>query len=244
LANVRKNDFLSGNSIHVGGWIRVSDHSIQFAATTRWHVVGRVFMEAVLVTVVGVAFAFAANQISPRGLALARNYFPTGTNDSVRTVASPAVSGDATGTNPAATSPAQLLAAQMRQKGLQLIDGRRAVQLFHDSHLKAGIVFIDARDEEHYQEGHIPGAYEFDPYHPEKYFSIVLPVCRAAEQIVVYCHGGNCDDSETAALLLRDLGIANGKIFIYAGGFTEWAQNRLPVETGARSSGTLHNASQ
>ena len=194
-------------------------------------------MEAVLVTVIGIAFAFAANQISPRGLALARNYFPTGTNDLVRTVVSPAASGSVTGTNPAALTSPQLLAAQMKQKGLQLIDGHRAAQLFHDSHPQPGdIVFIDARDAEHYQEGHIPGAYEFDPYHPEKYFPVVLPVCRAAEQIVVYCNGGNCDDSETAALLLRDMGIPNQKLFVYGGGITEWTNNHLPVETGARNS--------
>ena len=50
--------------------------------------VGRVLLEAALVAVVGAAFAFAANRISPRGLALARNYFPTGTNNVVRAVAS------------------------------------------------------------------------------------------------------------------------------------------------------------
>ena len=135
---------------------------------------------------------------------------------------------------------AQRLAAQMKQKELQLIDGRRAVQLFHDSHLKASaIVFIDARDESHYQEGHIPGACEFDPYHPEKYFPVVLPICRAAEQIVVYCNGGDCDDSETAARLLKDVGIPGRKLFIYGGGITEWTNNHQPVETGARNSGNL-----
>ena len=133
----------------------------------------------------------------------------------------------------------------MKQKGLQLIDGHRAVQLFHDSHLKPGVIaFIDARDEEHYQAGHIPGAYEFDPYHPEKYFPAVLPVCQAAEQIVVYCNGGDCDDSKTAALLLRDVGIANQKLFIYGGGITEWTNNHQPVETGARNSGNLSIAIQ
>jgi len=133
----------------------------------------------------------------------------------------------------------------MKEKGLQFIDGPRAMQLFHDSHSKAGvIVFIDARDESHYQEGHIPGACEFDPYHPEKYFSAVLPVCRAAEQIVVYCNGGDCDDSETAARLLNDVGIPGQKLFIYSGGIMEWTNNRQPVETGARNSGNLRNSIQ
>ena len=89
-----------------------------------------------------------------------------------------------------------------------------------------------------------PGAYEFDPYHPEKYFPAVLPVCRAAEQIVVYCNGGDCDDSKTAALLLRDMGLTNRKIFVYGGGITEWTTNHQPVETGARNSGNVSIAIQ
>ena len=72
-----------------------------------------------------------------------------------------------------------------------------------------------------------------------KIFGDVLPVCQKAEQIVVYCNGGDCDDSETAALLLRDVGIPNQKLFVYGGGMAEWITNSLPVETGARNSGNL-----
>jgi len=217
----------------------VRNHSIQFAAGTRRPVVGRILLEAATVAVTGIAFAFAANQISPRGLALARNYFPTGTNDAVRVTVNAGASTVSAGTNSAGFSFAQELAAQIKQEGLQLMDGRQAAQLFHDSHLNHGIVFVDARDEPHYRECHIPSAYEFDPYHPEPYFPAVLPVCQAAEQIVVYCNGGDCDDSQTAALLLRDVGIPNQKIFVYGGGITEWTNNRLPVEIGDRNSGNL-----
>jgi len=133
----------------------------------------------------------------------------------------------------------------MKEKGLQLTDGPRMVQLFHDPRFKRDIVvFIDARDEDHYQQGHIPGAYEFDPYHPEKYFDTVLPVCQKAEQIVVYCNGGDCDDSESAAILLRNVGIPNLKLFVYVGGIKQWMANGLPVETGARNSGNLHKLNQ
>jgi len=142
----------------------------------------------------------------------------------------------ATNTTPAVLSPAQLRAAQIKENGLQLVDGSQAAKLFRDPRLKQNIVvFIDARDESHYQEGHIPGACEFDPYHPDKYFAAILPLCRAAEQIVVYCNGGDCDDSETAAILLRNVGIANRKLFIYGGGITEWTNDGLPVETGVRT---------
>lgn len=206
---------------------------------------GRILLEAALVAVAGFAIAFAANQISPRGLTLSRNYFPTGTNNLVRVAASTAAPGAGANTNLVTPSLVQQVAAQMKQAGLQLIDRRRAVQLFHDSRLKPdGIVFIDARDAEEYRAGHIPGAYEFDPYHPEKYFPAVLPACQAAKQIVVYCNGGDCDDSETAALLLRDVGIPNQKLFVYGGGITEWTNNRLSVVTGTLNSGQPRNPNQ
>lgn len=197
-----------------------------------------VFLEAVLVALIGAVLAFAANTISPRGLALMRNYFPAGT----KSVAGAGLPRSAANTNSMPLSAAQLLAAQIREKGLQLVDGGQAAQLFRDPRFERdAIVFIDARDEPHYQEGHIPGAYEFDPYHPEQYFTNVLPVCQTAEQVVVYCNGSDCDDSESAAILLRDVGIANRKLFVYEGGFAEWMTNGLPVETGARKSGTLRH---
>jgi rhodanese-related sulfurtransferase len=243
-AGAEENDFLQGDINHAVCRICVKDHPIQSVVTDCRSAVGKILLEAALVAVAGIALAFAANQISPRGLALARNYFPTGTNDAVRVATSALPTSRIASINPVTPSPAQQLAEQIKQEGLQLIDGQQTVQLFHDSHLNQGIVFIDARDESYYREGHIPGAYEFDPYHPEQYFPTVLPVCRTAEQIVVYCNGGDCDDSQTAALLLKDVGIANRKLLVYGGGITEWTNNHLPVETGARNSGNPRNANQ
>lgn len=222
----------------------MKDHPVQ-TTTDRRGTVGGVLLEAVLVAVVGAAFALAANQFSPRGLALTRNYFPVETNSVVQAAVHLTSFRTASGRNPAPPMPGDLLAAQMKQQGLQLVDGPQSVQLFHNSHLKQGaIVFVDARDDLQYRQGHIPGAYQFDPYRPEGYFPTVLPVCQAAERIVVYCNGGNCGDSETAALLLKDVGISNRKIFVYAGGITDWTNNHQPVETGARNSGNLSIAIQ
>jgi rhodanese-related sulfurtransferase len=201
--------------------------------------VRNVLVEALLVAAAGIVLAFGANLVSPRGLALARNYFPAGISRPA-----PAATGVAS-TNPPATSPAHLLAAHLNELELQSVDGQQAAQLFHDPRFQQGsIAFIDARDEQRYREGHIPGASEFDPYYPEKYFAAALPVCQAAEQIVVYCNGGDCDDSESAAILLRDVGIANRKLFIYTGGIAEWNTNGLPVEIGGRNSGNLRSANK
>ena len=69
----------------------------------------------------------------------------------------------------------------------------------------------------------------------------MLPVCQAAELIVVYCTGNECEDSELSALLLRNAGIPNQKLFVYVNGITEWMSQQFPVETGARPSGKAGN---
>jgi rhodanese-related sulfurtransferase len=101
------------------------------------------------------------------------------------------------------------------------------------------IVFVDARDDSRYQEGHVPGAYPFDRYYPENQLPGVLPPCQMAEVIVVYCGGGDCDDSEFAAVALRDAGIPAERLGVYAGGMTEWVAQGLPVEIGPRGSGNI-----
>lgn len=218
---------------HTGLQILVKDNSIQNAE--RAFVSRNIVLEAMLVTVIGFVFAFAANQISPAGLKLARNYFPA-------EIAPPAPEPRVATTNSMMPSPSQFLDAEIKQQGLQTVDGDQTLRLLNDPLFKQGIiVFIDARDEQDYSEGHIPGAYEFDPYHPEKHLDAVLQVCQKAGQIMVYCHGGGCDDSVSAAIFLRNVGIPNRKLFVYAAGITEWTDRHLPMETGARGSGIFRD---
>jgi rhodanese-related sulfurtransferase len=197
-----------------------------------------VLLEGALVAVMGAAFAFAANAISPRGVVLLRNHFP-GVHPPTMAATSPSTRG-AGGTNPPAASAAEQLAARLKANGLQLVGSNLVKQLFRDPRYEQElVVFIDARDDERYQEGHVPGAYQFDHYRAEDYLPNVLPVCRTAEQILLYCHGGTCEDSEFSAIMLSELGIPKAKLFIYDGGMTEWMTNGLPVETGSRKSGQL-----
>lgn len=92
------------------------------------------------------------------------------------------------------------------------------------------IVFIDARNPERYAAGHIPGAVLFDHYHPDAYVAPVLAALAIAERVVIYCTGGDCEDSELAALDLISLGVPGEKIVVYGGGMTTWQYHRLPVE--------------
>jgi len=193
-------------------------------------------LEGIIVAVSGALLAFVANAISPRGLDLKRDYFP---NARAKATTAASTNLAATALTNAVPGPEQL-ATRLRNENLQLADSKLAVQLFQDPRYAQGrLIFLDARNDEHYQAGHIPGAYQLDHYRPADYLSAVLPACQVAEQIVVYCNGGDCEDSENTALFLRDAQIPSEKLFVYAGGITEWAANGMPIETGERNSGNL-----
>ena len=195
-----------------------------------------VLLEALLITLAGLALALLANAVSPRGLKLSRNYFPTGAkpqsqneSNSIPLRNLPAAENFAS-TNPPATL---IVVPRLAEKGLQGIDLAQARRFFNDPRrgLRA-IVFVDARSEENFKLGHIPGALQFDPYHPEVGLPTVLAACKAAELVVVYCTGAECEDSELGAILLHDAGIPSSKLYVFVGGITEWTENKFPVETG------------
>ena len=199
----------------------------------------RVLLEAVLVAAIGTAVAFVANALSPRGLKLTRDYFPGSNPTAARVQPATNQAQGAAGAGLAKPSAAEMALARLKEKGLQVVDRKQAQELFQAPGFAQGtIVFIDARNDEHYQKGHIPGAWQFDRYHPENYLAAVLPVCQLAQQVVVYCAGGDCEDSEFAALFLRDSAQVPGeKLFVFTGGWNEWTERALPVETGGRNSG-------
>jgi rhodanese-related sulfurtransferase len=214
---------------------------LNLATSDRNSSLKKVFLEAVIVAVAGAALAFAANAISPRGLSLSRNYFPSDQATPLQIHRTKPITSTTNG-----PSEPELIAAHFKEKGLQLVDSDKALQLFHDPRIHEGsIIFIDVHSERDYQEKHIPGAYQFDYYHPEATIGAVLAACQTAGQIVIYCNGGNCEDSELTAIMLRDEAhIPGEKLFIYSGGITEWTQKGFPLETGARNSGKLLNQAQ
>ena len=201
----------------------------------RWGA-GLVLRDALWVALAGLVFAILANQLSPRGLRLTRNYFPSaaGTNLTfVRDVA-------AIVTNLPAS---ERLRIELQAAGLQLATSNQVLVWFADPRRLTGhIVFVDARNEADYRLGHVPGAWLFDPYQPENYFPAVVPVAQAAEIIVVYCHGGDCDDSLSAATLLKQVGVPGDKISVYGGGFGEWETLGQSVETGSQNSGQMRKS--
>lgn len=212
--------------------------------------VRQVLREALLVAFLGTALAFTANALSPRGLKLSQNYFLTGadvfaTNRPATLISTNAPTNLFAGTPVSNAAPTLISVPRLDEKILKAVDGAQALRFFQDARRGKGLlIFVDARSEDNYQLGHIPGAYQLDPYHPDKHLPGVLPVCQAAELIVVYCSGSDCEDSELSALLLRNAGIPNPKLFVYVNGISEWTSRQHPVETGARPGGNTNNAHQ
>jgi rhodanese-related sulfurtransferase len=209
------------------------------------HKLKRVLLEALMIAAVGLALSLLANLASPRGLSLTRDYFPGGKTLHTETnrSANASVNGASPATNGVGHSARESAVARLKEKGLQAVDDQEAMRLFRDPQYELeSIVFIDARDDRHYQEGHIPGAYQFDRYYPEKHLPAVLPACQNASKIVVYCTGGNCEDSEFAALTLKEASVPPDRLLVYVGGITEWTANGWPVEVGERKSGKMQSA--
>jgi rhodanese-related sulfurtransferase len=165
-----------------------------------------------------------ANGVSPRGLSLTRDYFHATT------------SSNAPHPVTTETNGFEGVASRLREEGLKVADIRVTKQFFEDPRYKQGfILFIDARDEDKYRAGHIPGAWQFDYYHPERQLATVFPLVQLAHEVLIYCQGGECEDSRLVALFFRENGVPADKLHVYAGGFKEWSGNALPVETGERA---------
>ena len=87
-----------------------------------------------------------------------------------------------------------------------------------------GIIFIDARDEEEFAEGHIKGAV-LAPSTPE----LIQLFPDLSTSMVTYCGGGECDVSmELATLLMNDWDYE--RIFVFKGGWPEWKAAGYPAE--------------
>ncbi len=99
-----------------------------------------------------------------------------------------------------------------------------AAALFHSNNA----VFIDARPESAYNEGHIQGALCL-PWHQaeEKCFGVIENI-PPEKDIITYCDGATCDLCDPESAFLCDLGFE--KVRALVNGWTVWKQNSLPID--------------
>jgi rhodanese-related sulfurtransferase len=92
----------------------------------------------------------------------------------------------------------------------------------------AGLVLIDARTPQEYQEAHIIGAVNI----PLPAFEKDASVLKSAKnsRLIYYCNGVKCGKSGKSALIARSLGYAD--ISVYADGMPVWEEKGYPIYTG------------
>jgi rhodanese-related sulfurtransferase len=104
-----------------------------------------------------------------------------------------------------------------------------SVELLH----RRKALFLDARRSSVYAEGHIPGARSFPVWESDIDARVKALFDEGLDQrapVVIYCSGGNCEDSHMLAQKLYMVGFDN--VLIYRDGFPDWQKRRHPVTTG------------
>jgi rhodanese-related sulfurtransferase len=93
-------------------------------------------------------------------------------------------------------------------------------------------IFIDARGYDDLTKGHIPGSMHID----KKYFDGAVPkkvtLYLPGTEVVIYCHGEQCTDSEAVAIRLQALKLSIGPIHIIKDGYPGWVGAGYPVAAG------------
>jgi rhodanese-related sulfurtransferase len=98
------------------------------------------------------------------------------------------------------------------------------------------IPFLDARRSDDFRAGHVAGAFSVPVWEAVLEGRITEFEARAqpdpANPIVLYCSGGDCEDSQLLARKLVALGYRN--LLIYRDGYPDWAARHRPVALEVR----------
>ena len=100
-------------------------------------------------------------------------------------------------------------------------------------HRRGDVPFLDARRTAVYRDGHIAGARPFSVWESDiddKVKAFFAEGHDPSGAIVVYCSGGDCEDSHTLAQKLYMAGFDN--VLVYKDGFPDWEKRGLPAAKG------------
>jgi len=97
-----------------------------------------------------------------------------------------------------------------------------------------GAIFIDARRSAAYREGHVRGARSIPVWESDADARVAAFVGEghdANAPIVVYCSGGDCEDSHELAQKLW--GVTFDNVSVYKEGFPDWQKHGWPIARGS-----------
>ena len=195
-------------------------------------------IEGVVLLVMAVGAALAANALNGNGLQLSRNYFR---KIEIAPDAPPTVP------EPAGQTGETALVEDREPEGapepvvVETIPGLQVMSLEdvyeQSQYLDPGdnsILILDARGEVAYEESHIAGALLCDPWNEGKYLPALLPRVQEAFMIIAYCEGGDCEDSHLlVSNLVLEHGIPLENVYLFKAGYEAWLAKGYPVRTGS-----------
>jgi len=208
--------------------------------------------ELILLTLASVGVALAGNAVRERkSIELTKNYFDKGSLDGhisaadsargskpnvaskpmpLQTVSPPT---DTAPANAVQDETARTTGKKHLEHDFQTISVEAVEKVLNDPQTAGGLnIFVDARDEEHFAEGHIPGALQCFPYEVQRCLDKVTAAAQGAENVIVYCGGGDCEDSIFMCRELVEAGVPHEAVFLFEGGWKEWSARGLHTETG------------
>ncbi len=98
---------------------------------------------------------------------------------------------------------------------------------------RGNILFLDARRSSVYRTGHITGARSLAIWEADADDKVKALFAEGRDQsapIVVYCSGGECEDSHMLGQKLYFVGFDN--VLVYKDGFPDWEKRGMPVSKG------------
>jgi rhodanese-related sulfurtransferase len=198
-------------------------------------------LEIIALLATAATLALASNALRRDGLTLSKDYFgkpapdtqPAVQEPGLTTQQSPTTTQASPTTTRAAEPTTNARPANAREHPFKVVTFQQALDIVNDELYELDVcLFVDARNDKQFEEGHIPGAWRLDPYHSSLYMGDLEPAARDAERIILYCESNDCEDAIFAGRELLEWGIELEKIAIYEGGLEDWEANGGPIEKG------------
>lgn len=197
---------------------------------------GRTVFEFTGLLVIGGAIGFSVNAVRAKTIKPSQNYFDLKIDlpaDSGAVAKTPSVAVDTTSSN-GIDKGTESTAGVRKVHGFVAVNATEALALYNDPQRESGLyVFVDARDDEKFAAGHIPGAVQCDHYFLSKYIDRTLERVKGAAKVIVYCNGGDCEDSGLVCKDLFNADIPYDALLLFDEGWAEWSKRGYPKEIGS-----------
>ncbi len=176
--------------------------------------IGVTIRQATILLVVGLAVGLAVNAARGKNrINLSRDYTPKILTSSPADPNTPTPPARAEPYNTITVEEVAAIVADASRAGLDLI--------------------VDARNDDLYGRGHIPNAVQCDAYNLEDHINEVLSMALGAERVIVYCHGGNCEDSYLLCQELVMRGVQKEALYVFKAGWDGWQAYQRGETDGA-----------